>query len=338
LPIADFQFPIERAKAGNISRKGLGIQEIGRVDYATGVTVADQTELAKECYRCGYDLRGIANDQACPECGLLARRSRRVSDELHETRPRWLRRLTWGVRLILLTILLCGGWPVIFGMLKACFERFGPSTLIWRLFWQHFPFIGLETLALLFFSGVFLLTTREGYAPADRADARFRRFVRRAALVPLLALVLTHIQSTLDQTSGNYRKDWSALEIAAILLATIGCIPLPLLLFYQLRNLAKRARSAHLAEHCAIVGIGTSLSLLYLAVLLLVFQIAKSLGLGTYWTSTSPISLLMMLIMITAAGLFLLWSLYLLIRFSIAFSRAKRQLREKWKRHDRAVT
>ena len=39
-----------------------------------------------ECYRCGYNLLGIADDQACPECGLLAQRSRRVTDELHDTR------------------------------------------------------------------------------------------------------------------------------------------------------------------------------------------------------------------------------------------------------------
>src|SRR2546430_14287954 len=130
------------------------------------MSLQEATQTIHECSRCGYDLRGIANDQACPECGLLAERSRRVSDELHDTRPRWLRRIAWGVRLILLTILLCASWPVIFGILEASLQRFGPSTLIWRLFWEHFPFIGLEALALLFFSGVFLLTTGEGYPPA----------------------------------------------------------------------------------------------------------------------------------------------------------------------------
>ena len=33
------------------------------------------TRESDECYRCGYALIGIANDQACPECGLLAERS-----------------------------------------------------------------------------------------------------------------------------------------------------------------------------------------------------------------------------------------------------------------------
>jgi ribosomal protein S27AE len=41
-----------------------------------------QIETTKdECHRCGYDLRWIGNESACPECGLLAERSRRVTDE-----------------------------------------------------------------------------------------------------------------------------------------------------------------------------------------------------------------------------------------------------------------
>ncbi len=58
------------------------------LQYAVPVTEAQGT-----CYRCGYVLHGIADDQPCPECGLLAERSRRVSDELHDTRPRWLARI-----------------------------------------------------------------------------------------------------------------------------------------------------------------------------------------------------------------------------------------------------
>ena len=49
-----------------------------------------------DCFRCGYDLRGIADDHACPECGLLAGRRRRATDELHATRPKWLRKVFHG--------------------------------------------------------------------------------------------------------------------------------------------------------------------------------------------------------------------------------------------------
>ena len=36
------------------------------------MTILSARELSGECLRCGYDLRGIANERACPECGLLA--------------------------------------------------------------------------------------------------------------------------------------------------------------------------------------------------------------------------------------------------------------------------
>src|SRR5262245_33731572 len=77
--------------------------------------VMDEIEptQADECFRCGYALRGIADDQACPECGLLAERSRRVTDELHDTRPKWLRKLAIGTWMILLSIAIVFPWAGI---------------------------------------------------------------------------------------------------------------------------------------------------------------------------------------------------------------------------------
>src|SRR5437762_9680970 len=98
--------------------------------YPIAMIPAAAAEMQGECLRCGYDLRGIANEQACPECGLLAERSRRVTDELHDTRPRWLRRLAWGVWLILLAIPLCAISPIEVGIA----ESFGqPPSPRWTL-------------------------------------------------------------------------------------------------------------------------------------------------------------------------------------------------------------
>ena len=100
--------------------------------------------------------------------------------------------------------------------------------------------------------------------------------------------------------------------------------------------MAKRAHSAHLAEHCLIVGLGTALSLLYVDLVLILFENAEAFGLGSNWTNSSNWSLMLLLAMLVAATLFPLWSLYLLIRFAIAFSKAHRQLRRKWARADRS--
>src|SRR5205085_3553765 len=88
------------------------------------------------------------------------------------------------------------------------------------------------------------------------------------------------------------------LTIAAFFLALA---PQPLLLFLQLRSLAKRARSAHLAEHCVIVGIGNSVTLLYVPILIVVTQYASDLGLGAYWGGRSQIALAMVLLLAVAS-------------------------------------
>jgi hypothetical protein len=138
------------------------------------VTTTSAESAKDECYRCGYDLRGFANDQACPECGLLAERSRRISDELHDTRPRWLRSLSRGINLILLAMAAPFFEPFLVALL------FNPNPQLSEVLF------GFELGAILFFLGVMLLTRREGYPPADQADRRLRKILRLAAAVPLL--------------------------------------------------------------------------------------------------------------------------------------------------------
>jgi hypothetical protein len=294
-------------------------------------------DALQECYRCGYDLRGIDDAQPCPECGLLAERSRRATDELHDTRPRWLRRISLGVWLILLAILIAIGWPffmawVVIAMLRGMGPTVFAANSTWLL--ALYPFLGWDFAALLLIAGALLLTVAEGYPAADSADARLRALLRAAAFVPLLALILVQVDQWWNAALSY--NGWRWLQITAVVLATLGCAPLPLLLFLHLRGLAKRARSAHLAEHCVIVGIGASLALVYLPAVLLLFEKAEDWGLGSNWVNHSPVSLILLLLIFLAAFLFVLWSLYLLIRFAIAFSKAHRQLKRKWARADRA--
>ena len=68
--------------------------------------------------------------------------------------------------------------------------------------------------------------------------------------------------------------------------------PLPLLLFLHLRSLAKRARSADLAEHCLIVGIGTASAILVTGAYSVVAANAEAWGFGTYWQSRSTVALI----------------------------------------------
>ncbi|HEV2295710.1 MAG TPA: hypothetical protein VGR35_17820 [Tepidisphaeraceae bacterium] len=198
-------------------------------------------EAPDECYRCGYPLLGIEDEHACPECGLLARRSRRTTDELHNTRPRWLARISRGANLILLSILIAAVWPFMWGMLvEGFYWRWMRTPLGFML-----PMIGLDVAAILLLLGAWLLTSREGYPPADQADRRLRLALRLSATVPLFAVLTGNLRAWSVYRigiRGPFLSDWEILELIIWILCSIGLIPLPLLLFAQLRGLANRAQ------------------------------------------------------------------------------------------------
>jgi len=68
----------------------------------------------------------------------------------------------------------------------------------------------------------------------------------------------------------------------------------------------------------------------------LLFTYAESLGLPNNWTNNSKASLALVLAGMVGSSLFLLWSLYVFIRFTLSFHRAANALRSKWDRDDRA--
>jgi hypothetical protein len=194
--------------------------------------------------------------------------------------------------------------------------------------------------------GVWLLAGREGYPPADDADRRLRRALRITAFGPGVALFLYHgflefvyrFRYASDPASPYFEEPAIALVASAVMLVVaFGLVLLPLLLFRHLRGLAKRARSAHLAEHCTIVGLGTSLTVLYVLAAALLMENHEHLGLPYNWVSRSSAAMALMLGIGTLGILFILWCLYLMIRFAFAFAKASRQLRRKWQEQDRSV-
>ena len=296
------------------------------------------------CYRCGYPLIGIDDERPCPECGLLARRSRRTTDELHNSRPRWLRRISRGANLVLLAIVVAVAglfaWPFAYRSVYMVLSTVMPYRL-----WNYGPLFGLGAGAVLLFMGVLLLASAEGYPPADRTDRRLRLALRLAAALPLVAIGLLILRGVLWLRAFRAgfvavgRIGWwlGPFDLVLWSIAAVGCVSLPLLLFLQLRGLARRARSAHLAEHCLIVGLGTSATVLYVGGVMFVFEHARKWDLGTHWVSRSNVALVLMLVCGVAGLLFTLWSLYLLIRFAIAFRAASGQLKVKWTSDDKSI-
>ena len=297
------------------------------------------TLQADDCYRCGYALHGIADDQPCPECGLLARRSRRVTDDLHRTRPHWLRRIAFGTALILLGVVLMGTFPLIASQLAEVLQTWRPLRIspTWRPLLPLLTVSPMSIATLMLLAGTWLLTSREGYAPADQAD-RWRRGALRAlaahATVGIISVnVETHVNSNGIVIGSGANAALAVLQV----ICAISIIPFPLLLFAHLRSLARRVRSAHLAEHCAIVGAGMSATLLVFFATGTVTSHAQRLGLSRDWISRSAIGLGLVVGLIVMMALFAIWSVYLLVRFAIAFRRAARARRREWQGDDRSV-
>jgi hypothetical protein len=301
-----------------------------------------RADSISECYRCGYDLRGIADEQACPECGLLAERSRRVTDELHNTRPRWLRGLSIGLNAVLWGMVIAVVWPFVCDAMWAL----RPANF-WFLDGYDFGAWGFDLAAVFVLIGIVLLTKKEGYEPADTKDRRQRRWLRAAAVFLVIAVGVQWGNPLLDYTWSGlprifvwrgfaYDSSWEMFNFVRLMVLIIALLPMPALLLFRLRGLAVRARSAQLAEHCAIVGVGASAALAFAFVALWFFS--GPLAGNRPSMLMSPWGFLSTLIMLTAISLFILWSIYLLIRFAISFRRAARQLRHKWTRDDRAVT
>jgi hypothetical protein len=106
----------------------------------------------------------------------------------------------------------------------------------------------------------------------------------------------------------------------------------------QLRSLALRLRSPHLAEHCIIVGWCAACSLAAVLGMGVIFENAAEWGLGTHWTSNAGASLLIMLITATLAALSILWFLYVMVRFAHFFAREWLALRRAWRAADRSLS
>jgi hypothetical protein len=305
---------------------------------ATNVAADEQQDV---CFRCGYDLRGFSDDAPCPECGLLAGRSRMPTEELKHARPRWIGKLSVGVWLIILAQILSIFWfilaPVLLRPLAYAYAYSPPLVLgltVWELT-EHGHFAVFHLAALMFFCGTVFVTWPEGRPEVDRFDRRRRGAIRVFAflLTVLIGLAHWHYWNRRQSIwwSGDFFDRYSLLAISVI-------VPLPLLLFRQLRHLAQRVLSAHLAEHCVIVGWGMSATLL-LGPLMIVLteELVRADVLSRYWATRSLASLVLMLLIQVAVGLFYLWTLYISICFAAAFWRAREQAIAMWKRADRSV-
>jgi ribosomal protein L37E len=308
-----------------------------------------------ECFRCGYDLFGVRDDLPCPECGLLAERSRHKSGELHDSHPLWLRNMRRGLILLLLAMTSILVWPTLFfsmfgdereALLHANYSlhsRFGNLNRHVNLNWlaenvDHFtPLFILGPSVLFLVSGIFLLTRPEGYPLADQTDHKRRRNMRILAVAALATLLLS---VPLFLAHGSDDKE---VRLQYILDSLIGLeiSPLVLLVFLQLHSLADRMGGKFNRQHLLVGGyiataaifLGCGIELLH-ALSDYFGTVGPLLGSADGSIAATVISLLLPLSVVSLY----FWCIYVLLKFILAFSEASANLRRKWAAHDLSLT
>jgi hypothetical protein len=261
------------------------------------------------CLRCGYNLRGLDAEKVCPECGLGVARSLDPRSEFHRGRPIWLNRLAAGARLLLTTQI---------GVLVLLFSFIFASPYLERLLstWAIIAILGL--FAVMHCVALLLLTWPENRFERRQLGNRLRILLRVWAWnAPMIVLLMV-------AAKWFHTVDWIyAFAGAAFLLA-----PCWALTFLYLCRLALRALDPGLAEHCAIVGCGMAIA------------IAGPFGYALEQEFGHVDNMVMLTIffgILIAIFLFVIWSTYLLILFTIAFGKAAVLARKSWEEADAAA-
>ncbi len=312
------------------------------------------------CVRCGYDLTGLDDRRPCPECGLLAGFSRADPSDLKNNRPQWLGRLATGSLSTAAAILLLTTVPrAMREALQAIYDpvfliwqqtgAFGPGPRVSRTWsflgedvagfitnadavdWLAFSvWFGFTTLpGMLAIVGVWLLT---GDPRSGQRDPTARRWATRLLACLPLALTVLLLAARLGTLDFEYLRTVEEYGVALALPLVMGT--LFILLTKRMTVLARRAPAPLLAADSPIVGYTAAAGLILLPLggwgmeALLDWRDAPA------WLDALILSVLGvgMAVLLTA----ILWSVYLLVRYAIAFAQSRRQAKAAFDAADRA--
>ena len=290
--------------------------------------------------RCGYPLVGFTpadGRRPCPECGLLSGLSFLDARELKNNRPRWLRVLAWGAAVTLagLLALPVSGLGLI---LFACWTQASyqpgvaaPVPLNGTAV-EAAAIAGMIALGpLLVVTGAWLLTWPAGRTRQDKRGRRLRWSLRLTSMLPLVGVAVTALM--VNTTWSGYFLPLTE-GVCYLLVAAQGA--LPILLFHYLKDMARRAPLPLLAADSPVVGWASGLSLGLPLVVYLISVVAEAFDIDLGQKIVAEALRIGVFVVVIVGLTTCFWSLYLLVRYVLAFRTAAQQAREIWRAGDLA--
>lgn len=234
------------------------------------------------CLGCGYNLRGLAESDSCPECGSPAGLSI-FGDALRFSHPDWVDSVRRGLLLIVNTIGLgFGAWLAMGCILGSLLQEDAIFVLLVAM-----PVVANTIIC----SGCYMTTAIEPRVKSDEAPITLRRFVRFTSIAAGLAVPIFLMATYIAETArhGLYTFSPTILHILRLSLLTW-----PAMMYGCLLNLvpiAKRIPDSSLVFMTKMVLVGLPVSIA-LEILLpsrrhpseLDIIVHISTGLFTIWT------------------------------------------------------
>jgi len=257
------------------------------------------------CRHCGYNLRGLSEIGACPECGTAIGRSL-FSDQLRFSDPVWVRTLASGITWILYGIVL----SILLGILSVVISSVIPN---------------LDPRVMTAIGGVSSLVILVGY---------WKVTVPEPGVIEVSGIALhSYVRWTLvSGTVINLTAQSSAMLDPLIVggITTVGGL-IGLAGFFALsvyaRRLALRVPDDSLAHQTRVVmwGMGISFGALMISAAIMAVTTSSAASPGPSFVSLVPMCMTGI-----AYFVFAIWSLVLVVRYKRAASAAAENAEQTW--------
>lgn len=257
-----------------------------------------------KCIRCGYNLRGLSANGACPECGTAVGRSLQ-GDLLQFSPPEWVEQLASGMNWIVMSIVIGIFAGLLVGLMAGRGGLNGPGGYV------------IQALGIVGVIGYWKVASPDPASIEAEPPVTARKLVRFVAVFNYVFGFAAEGMGTVNPVPA---------QVIQVLVGLVGIVGFFADFIYA-RRLALRIPNPRLAMHTRIVmwGLVASTGLMVIGGLA---TIAMFSGSGTTSGVVSLVLCPTSLGMIT----FAIWALVLLIWFRRELSRAAALARQTWAR------